>query len=275
MSTWHVAPSMLEAYAQDRVDVAVGYSVEAHLEACESCRRNVAHFVDTTRLDRIWDGVTSSVTAPQAGLIERGLTLLGVKDHIARLLAATPALRGSWMLAIAVVLLVAVGTAYRSEHGFVLFLLLAPLLPVAGVAASFGPGIDPTYEIGIAAPMRSFRLLLIRTVAVVSVTTIAAGLAALLLPVHWAVAAWLLPTLGLVMATLALSTLLTPLHAAAVVTLGWVAVGGAGLWRLWERLATPREVFGEPMQSLFLVVILTSAVLLTARRSQFERGERL
>jgi hypothetical protein len=275
MSTWHVAPSMLEAYAQDRADIAVAFSVEAHLEACESCRRNVAHFVDTTRLDRIWDGVSSSVTAPQPGLIERGLTLLGVKDHIARILAATPALRASWMLATAIVLSVAVGTAYGSTHGFVLFLLIAPLLPVAGVAASYGPGVDPTYEIGIASPMRSFRLLLIRAVAVVSFTTIAAGLAALLLPVNWAVAAWLLPSLGLVMATLALSTLLAPLHAALVVTLGWIAIAGAGLWRLTERLATPREVFGEPMQSLFLVVILTSAVLLTARRSHFEKGERL
>jgi hypothetical protein len=40
------------------------------------------------------------------------------------------------------------------------FLTVAPLLPLAGIAMAYGPGIDPTYEIGLAAPMRSLRLLL-------------------------------------------------------------------------------------------------------------------
>ena len=276
MSTWHVAPSMMEAYAQDRVDVAIAFSVEAHLEACESCRHNVAHFVDATRLDDMWEAVSAAVTAPEPGVIERGLTFLGVRDHIARLLAATPALRLSWMLAIGVVLSIAIGAAYASSGGVVLFLLVAPLLPVAGVAASYGPGVDPTYEIGIAAPMRSFRLLLIRTVAVVTATMAAVAVAALMLPgPTWAVVAWLLPSLGLVTATLALSTLWAPVHAAGVVTFAWIAFGGTGVWRLSERLSTTREVFGEPIQVLFLVVILSSLALLMARRGNFEKGESL
>lgn len=34
----------------------------------------------------------------------------------------------------------------------ILFLALAPLLPLAGVALSYGPAIDPTYEMAVVSP---------------------------------------------------------------------------------------------------------------------------
>jgi hypothetical protein len=94
---------------------------------------------------------------------ERLLVRLGVADHTARLLAATPALRGSWLLAVAVTLAFAVLAAWArpGPDAILAFLCVAPLLPLAGIAVAYGPGIDPTYEIGLAAPLRSFRLLLL------------------------------------------------------------------------------------------------------------------
>ena len=56
--------------------------------------------------------------------------------------------------------------AREDRPGLVFFLALAPLIPVAGIAAAFGPGVDPTFEIGLAAPLRSSKLLLIRCTAV-------------------------------------------------------------------------------------------------------------
>jgi hypothetical protein len=36
-----------------------------------------------------------------------------------------------------------------------LFLVMAALLPVAGVAAAYGPGVDPAYDVGRASPCRA------------------------------------------------------------------------------------------------------------------------
>lgn len=274
MSTWHVAPSMLQAYAEDRVDVAISFSVEAHLEACESCRHNVANFVDRKRLESMWSRISDAVAEPERGFVERGLMFLGVKDHIARLLAATPSLRLSWLLAIFAVLSIALGTAYGAHNGYVLFLLVAPLLPVAGVAAAYGPGVDPTYEIGLAAPMRSFSLLLIRTVAVVATTIVVAAVAALFLPeIRWAApVAWLVPALGLSAATLALSTFMRPLSAAGAASTVWLAVAGSAIYRAYEGMATVRDGFSGPVQLLSFVVLLASVVIVGARQGEFEKG---
>ena len=100
------------------------------------------------------------------------LARLGVAPHVARLLAVTPSLTVSWFGAVAIALAVAVAGSYQGERGLVLFLCVAALAPVAGVAATFGRGIDPTHELALAAPMSSVRLLLLRTVAVVAVTLV-------------------------------------------------------------------------------------------------------
>lgn len=129
------------------------------------------------------------------GPMERTLVRLGIADHVARLLAATPSLRLSWFAALAVALGFAVSAAYTGA--VVVFLVVAPLVPLAGVAAAYGPGVDPTYEIGLASPMRSYRLLLIRALAVLTASMGLAGAAALALPtLNWSTAAWLLPSLG-------------------------------------------------------------------------------
>jgi hypothetical protein len=135
------------------------------------------------------------VDLPRAGVAER-LMRLGVAEHTARLLAATPALRGSWLLAVATVLAFAVLAAWTTpgQDANLAFLCVAPLLPLAGIAAAYGPGIDPTYEIGLAAPLRSFRLLL-RAAAVLAAAALLAAAASLALPqLGPGAAGWLLPS---------------------------------------------------------------------------------
>ena len=273
MTTWHVEPGVMERYARGRIDVPHAFSLEKHLESCEECRLRIAGLTDSARLDRVWSRIAESVAMPERGFVERVLVRLGVQEYVARLLAATPALTLSWFVALAAVLSVAIFAAYNGSRGYLLFLVITPLLPVAGVAASYGPGIDPTYELGIASPMQSFRLLLIRSSAVLATTTLIAGAGALLLPgFDWRAAAWLLPSLGLVVATLALATITRPLWAACIVTAAWIAVAGGGsLVALGNNGAT--DVFGRTMQSGVVVVTGAAALLLLIRRDRFETGD--
>ena len=92
-----------------------------------------------------------------------------------------------------------------------IFLTLAPLLPVAGVALSYGPAADPAYELTLAAPYSVLRLVLLRSVAVVTCTVALTAIGALALADNgWQAVAWLLPALALSAATLALSVRTTP-----------------------------------------------------------------
>ncbi len=271
--TWHVDTAVLRAYSDGTIDLPQRFSLEAHLLSCSDCRTTVAGFTDRAALDRTWDAIAAEVAAPETGGLERGLVRLGVADHSARLIAATPSLRRSWLLAVSAVLLLAVVVANSAANGYVFFLAVAPLLSLAGIAAAYGPGIDPTYEVGVAAPLRGFKLLLIRSVAVLIATMVLGGIAALFLPrLDWRVAAWLLPSLALVSVSLALSTLVHPVRAAVSVAGLWiVVVGGAA----WNATGGPlaQKVFGEAMQIAVLVVTLGAGLFLVARQRRVREGE--
>ena len=213
-------------YRDGRLDTAGRWSVEAHLTSCAACRLQARALVDPARLRRLRATLVEAVDVPRTGMVERLLVRLGVADHTARLLAATPALRGSWLLAVAATLAFAVLAAWvsRGPDATLGFLCVAPLLPLAGIAVAYGPGIDPTYEIGLAAPLRSLRLLLLRAATVLGTSTLLAAAASLALPrLGWGAAAWLLPSLGLTACSLALATTVEPLRAIGITAGAWVA----------------------------------------------------
>lgn len=273
--SWHVEPKMLEAYAHNAIDDVHAYSVEAHLVTCSVCRTQIASLGDQERLEILWSEINEVVTGPEPGIVERFLLRLGVKDHVARLLAATPSLSLSWLGGLVLALSFAVVAARMSVTGFLLFLILAPMLPLAGVAVAYGPGVDPTYEVGLASPMSSFHLLLIRATAVLTSSGAIAFVAALALPQkNWAVAAWLVPSLGLTAASLALSTYISPLRAAASVSALWIAGSLLALTYTVNTRATAEDVFAGTLQIVLLVVTLMSIALLYRRRESFERGVR-
>jgi hypothetical protein len=267
--TWHAEPSTLTRYATGSLDDARASSIELHLLACEKCRVQLGSVSDAARLERVWGGIEMAVGAPRPRRIERMLLTGGVPQHVARLLAATPSLRFSWLLSVAIALAFAVVAAHATG-GIVLFLIVAPLLPLAGVAAAYGPGVDPTYEIGVASPLSSFRLLLIRAVSVLVSTLTLALVAALGLPdLGWMTAAWLIPSLGLVTLSLSLATVVPPLRAASIVAFSWVTTTILGA------TGNGTSIFGAPLQVAVVALAVLSVWLLSARRDAFEKGDRV
>lgn len=270
--SWHARSETLAAYVRGEVDEATAYSLDAHVLACAPCRHEVAGRTARAPLDRIWRGIDSQLEMIRPGRIERLLLRLGTGDHVARVLAATPSLRLSWLAAIALVLGFAGMAAHSGDAGLLFFLVLAPLVPLAGVAAAYGPGLDPTYEIGLAAPMRSFRLLLIRSVAVLATSVVLAGAAALPLPgLDWRAAAWLIPALGLTTTSLALSTFVRPLWAAGGTAFVWVMAVTVveGLSEL------PLATFRLAGQLAALACLAVGVIALAARRDSFEQRRRV
>jgi hypothetical protein len=225
MTGWHLDPETIRRYAQGAAPPELATSAEAHLMKCAACRGMISSYVDTRRAETIWHEVVDRIDAPRRSGPERMLVRLGVGEATARLIAATPTLRGPWLLAVAAVLTLAVWAVQVDVRFLRMFLVVAPLGPLAGVAVAFAGGLDPTREIGLAAPYSGLRLLLIRTAAVLAVTVPIVAAAGLALPgSHWLAAAWLLPTAGLTCAALALTARMTPVVAVGVVATAWVLV---------------------------------------------------
>ncbi|MDP9185073.1 MAG: hypothetical protein M3O29_05340, partial [Actinomycetota bacterium] len=85
-------------------------------------------------------------------VLDRALIRFGVRDDVARIVGATSSLRTSWLVAtIGVALLVAWGDQVE-PHVLALVAVLAPVLPVVGVAAAYAPWIDPMFDVAQASP---------------------------------------------------------------------------------------------------------------------------
>lgn len=244
-SGWHVSDEELRRYADRRLTPPLFWSTDAHLAHCPGCRERLARTVGPAPVDAGWARLDTALDVPVAGPVERLLLALGVPDHTARLLAATPVLRLSWLAAVASTLGLTVAVANLAEP--LVFLAVAPLLPLLGVAVSFGPRADPTYELAVVAPMSTFRLLLLRCAAVLSVTTAVSAVASLGLPQHGPRAiGWFLPALALTLISLVLAPRLGQLGSAVAVAVGWAAllagtrapgVGGSSVFSSTGQLA--------------------------------------
>ena len=265
MTAWHLDPEAIRRYAQGSAPPDVAASAEAHLMRCAACRGAISSYVDARRVETIWREVVDRVDAPRRSRSERMLTRLGVGEATARLVAATPTLRGPWLLAVAGVLALAAWAAQVDERLLWMFLAVAPLGPLAGVAVAFAGGLDPTREIGLAAPYSGLRLLLIRTAAVLAVTVPIVAAAGLALPgSNWPAAAWLLPTAGLTCAALALTARVTPVVAVGVVATTWVLVTAPTTITGHLDLA-----FGIGAQLFWLAVAIGGGAWLAVTRNTF------
>ncbi|PWI16458.1 hypothetical protein DI272_21515 [Streptomyces sp. Act143] len=222
--TWHVDEQDLRAYARGELAAPLLWSADTHLMSCGHCRATLASVSDPAALDVGWERLDAELDVPRRGVFEALLVRLGVADHVARLLTATPVLRRSWLAAVVFLLVTTVGVVYTADSP-ALFLALAPLLPLAGVALSYGPALDPTYEMAVVSPVHGFRLLMIRTVAVLAAVLGLNGLATLALPAYGLRAlAWLLPALALTATGLALTPRLGPVLAPSLVGGAWVVL---------------------------------------------------
>jgi hypothetical protein len=221
MTTWHLDPAMARRYAGGGTAPAFAASVEQHLTGCPDCRALVPQ--DDARVDRIWAEVLDAVEAPRVGPVEAVLRRFGVSHATARLVAATPALRGAWMVASLVVVLLAVAASQAGEHGTLMFVALAPVLPVLGVALCFGDRADPTLEVAVASPYSLVRLLAARTSFVVATSMVPAAVVVPLLSGDRLFAlTWMLPALAMSATVLAAARRVQPALTATALTVGWV-----------------------------------------------------
>ncbi|MEO5842237.1 MAG: zf-HC2 domain-containing protein [Acidimicrobiales bacterium] len=239
--TWHASTETLERYAGGSASPAEAASLEPHLFECHQCRESLVAVTPRATKERsaaILAGIIDSVDAPQPTFTEWIARRLGVADHVARLLGVTPSLRTSWLAGIVVTLAFAV-VASDVRGGVATFLIVAPLLPVAGVAAAFSRRVDASAEMSAVASTRASWLLLIRTVAVLATTLLFTGVAALLLPGNeWEAAAWLLPSLALSTSAVALSTRIDPIISSAALAGAWICSCAATFGPIARRIGT-------------------------------------
>ncbi|MEV6862422.1 zf-HC2 domain-containing protein [Streptosporangium subroseum] len=225
--SWHIPDELHERYLAGTLEPALAMSVDSHLEGCADCRAAVPYEQDW--LEASWQRLETRLIMPRPTLVERFLRHGGVPDHLARLLSATPTMSRSWLVAVVAALAFAVLAARQGADLLPAFLIVAPVLPLAGIALAYGPRVDPAHELTAATPLAGPRLLLTRATAVLAVAVAAAALASPLLPAPPGLSvAWLLPSLAAASGCLALSNRL-PVPIAALATGGlWLAIVGTG-----------------------------------------------
>lgn len=173
--SWHIPGEQIVAYVSGRLAGPEAWSVETHVVECVSCA------------GRVGDAVGGTVLADQiAGVRDKVLTQAGSEadararvdsrpatslSRAWRLLTSVPALRLPWLAAAAFAVACATVLSLVDGGGDEpVLLLLAPLLPLAGAALSYGRGTDPAYELTLTTPYSGLRLLLLRTLTVLDVT---------------------------------------------------------------------------------------------------------
>jgi hypothetical protein len=255
------------------------------MAGCARCRAALSEHVDTERLARNRSVLLVRAALPEGGRVRRLLCRCGVPDHLVRLLAATPSLRTSWLLSVVGVLAVVACEAAAVRYGWISgrpgrqvgfpgpevlapFLLVAPLLVLAGVAAAFLPMFDPACQLAVAAPFSGLTLLLVRALS---------ALAAALVPViaaafvvrgpGWLPVALLLPVLALCAFALAAATILGPRAAAVTAGASWALAV-----LLLAAAHGPLVIVQWNAQFACAAVLCASAVLLFLRRDRFDWG---
>ncbi|MEV0194105.1 zf-HC2 domain-containing protein [Kitasatospora purpeofusca] len=231
MTVEHPSARLLAAYLDDDAATTAAdelWAVEAHLETCPACRERLSAAV-CPGAPAVGTGApaVAALTAAVWSELEPRLAVVAPappRRPAARLSTWTTPAMAPWLAMVLVVTALALllDRANPGPDRVSLLLVLAPVLPVGGVAAAWSRGLDPAYELTVATPRAGLPLLLRRTAAVLAVV-----LPALLLG-GWATgvtaAQWLLPCLAFTSTTLALGALLGVTRAAVAVAAGWLAV---------------------------------------------------
>ena len=198
-------------------------------------------------------------------MLTRVMGALRLPPFVPGVIAATPSLRLPWLMAAVTVSVFAAWGAAVNDQVLV-FLVVAPVVPVAGVAAAYGPWADPMFETTRSTPVSGFHVVLARTIAVVATCVPLLAVSALIVPGSEAAAlAWVMPALALSLASLVVSTFTSLPRAAIAVAAVWcclVAAAGA-----MDEVAL---LFDGAGQLVFLMVAVASSFMLARRRERFE-----
>lgn len=224
MSVEHASTRIIDGYARGDTDLAADevWALEAHLEACGVCRDRLSAAVTAKApavaalVDTVWSDLE-----PQ---LATAVPMPPRRRWSARLSGWMTPVMVPWLaMVVSVTLLALLLDVVDTGTGEVsLVLLLAPVLPVLGVAASWSRGLDPAYELTASVPRAGLHLVLRRTASVLVVVVPA------LLAGGWAAgvtaAQWLLPCLAFTSTTLALGGVVGVTRAAVALVAVWAAV---------------------------------------------------
>jgi hypothetical protein len=265
MNVEHASMRIIDGYARGGTGIAADevWALESHLEACRECRDRLSAALTTEApavavlVDTVWSGLE-----PQ---LATAVPMPPRRRWSARLSVWMTPVMVPWLaMAVGVTLIALLLDVVGSGSGDVsLVLLLAPVLPVLGVAASWSRGLDPAYELTASAPRAGLYLVLRRTASVLAVVVPA------LLVGGWVTgvtaAQWLLPCLAFTAAALALGGVVGVTRAAAALVAVWAAVIVA------PTLAASRTTFaletgGLPVWGLLLALGIG---VLIARRGAY------
>ncbi|MFF5011325.1 zf-HC2 domain-containing protein [Streptomyces phaeochromogenes] len=253
MSVEHASMRIIEGYAHGGPHLAADevWAVEAHLEACRVCRDRLSAVVSAgvpamaSLVDTVWSGLEPQLAV--TATMPRGRRW---SAPLSRWM--TPTMVPWLAMVVGVTLLALLLDLSDTGSGEVsLVLLLAPVLPVLGVAASWSRGLDPAYELTASVPRAGLYLVLRRTASVLGVVV------PVLLVGGWVtgvmVAQWLLPCLAFTSTTLALGGVVGVTRAAVVLSTVWAGMVVA------PTLATSRTTFalqtdGLPAWGLILAI---------------------
>ena len=175
---------------------------------------------DDVDLSRVWISVAAQVWRRQPGWLERTAGRLLRSPGLARALLTTPSLLLPWLLTSIVVL--AAGAAATTGSGQPVVALLAPAMAAAAIAYSYGPGMDPAWELSCSMAVSDRMVLLVRALAVFAVNAVL-GLAASAVsvsgPANGTAAAvtfgWLIPMTAVCAFALAVATVARSANAGA------------------------------------------------------------
>jgi Putative zinc-finger len=294
----HATDQLLASYADGTVATVALWSVEAHLSGCARCRSALSPCADPGRLARNRSVLLARAALPDDGPLRRLLRRCGVPDYVLDLLAATPSLRLSWLLSVLGVLAVVTAEAAAARYGWIravsvpgragasnagvltmspgplnpevlaTFLLVGPLLVVAGVAAAFLPPLDPAYRLAVAAPFSGVRLLLVRATCALLAALVPVACAGFVVPgPGWLPVGLLLPSLALCAFALAASTIIGPRAAAVAAGVVWALP--ALILALTDG---PLRIVQSTAQVACAALLCISAVVLFLRQDRFDLG---
>jgi hypothetical protein len=214
----HASTELITRYVagDSTIGAHTEWALEAHLESCPVCRARLAE-------------VTSLSASGMSALVDQGWRKLAPVMAVNRPAPArrfrvsawvTPAM-APWLCAAVFVALLAVAFGSVPDAGSVLF-LLAPVVPVLGVAAAWSRGLDPMYELTVSTPRAGLALVLRRTAAVLVAVLPLLAAGSVLVGVSPLV--WLLPGLACTLTSLALGSVIGVERAALGVCVVWLLV---------------------------------------------------
>ena len=267
MSSWHVDERVLRAYAALELEVIQRASVEAHVMGCGACRGELARVsggsVGTLSLEGLWDRVQTRVEHAPAVRSTRWLRLIGVAEPDTVVVRQIGRQCLQWTIATTLLLALAAFAAALGVHDSARlgFVLLAPLLPSLGVAATYRLTPTSTTALEITSPYSPARLLLWRTgYALATAVPTSVALGSIIPGSAWLAIAWLLPSAACTAIVLVAATWTDPVKPAVAMSAVWL-----GLIATWHIRHVPEAVTAPATQLVSLAIALAAGAVFARR----------